>query len=143
MSSSSTSLLSISKHSGALISSRLIPPKVGAMALTVSTKPSTSILSTSMSKTSMSANALNSRPFPSITGLAARGPMSPSPRTAVPLLTTATRLPFEVYLYALSGSLSISLHGNATPGEYARDNSWEVPCGFVGTTVSFPAGFAA
>ena len=34
MSSSSLSLRSISKHSGALMSSRLIPPKVGAMAFT-------------------------------------------------------------------------------------------------------------
>ena len=34
ISSSSFSRFSISKHSGALISSRLIPPKVGAMAFT-------------------------------------------------------------------------------------------------------------
>ncbi len=111
MSSSLTSLRSISKHSGALMSSRLIPPKVGAIAFTASTNSSTSVLSTSMSKTSMSANALNRRALPSITGLPASAPMSPSPRTAVPLLTTATRLPFEVYLYASSGSPSISLHG--------------------------------
>ena len=98
MSSSATSRCSISKHSGALMSSRLIPPKVGAIALTASTNASTSVLSTSISNTSMSANALNNNPFPSITGLPARAPISPRPRTAVPLLTTATKFPFEVYL---------------------------------------------
>jgi len=49
--------------------------------------------SISMSNTSMPANFLNSTPLPSITGLAASGPMSPRPSTAVPLVTTATRLP--------------------------------------------------
>ena len=44
-------------------------------------------------------------------------PMSPSPRTAVPLEMTATRFPLSVYLYALSGFFSISRHGSATPGE--------------------------
>ena len=33
-----------------------------------------------------------------LTGLAARGPMLPSPRTAVPFEITATRLPLPVYL---------------------------------------------
>ena len=36
--------------------------------------------------------------FPSITGLPASGPISPKPRTAVPLLITATKFPFAVYL---------------------------------------------
>jgi hypothetical protein len=53
---------------------------------------------TSMSKTSMSANCLKRFPLPSITGLPARAPMLPRPRTAVPLVTTATRLPLAVYL---------------------------------------------
>jgi len=35
-------------------------------------------------------------PLPSITGLAASGPILPRPSTAVPLLTTATRFPFAV-----------------------------------------------
>jgi len=56
-----------------------------------------SLLSTSMSKTSMSAKVLKRTPLPSITGLPAIGPMSPSPRTAVPLETTATRFPLLVY----------------------------------------------
>ena len=37
------------------------------------------------------ANSLNSAALPSITGSAAAGPMLPSPSTAVPSLTTATR----------------------------------------------------
>ena len=45
---------------------------------------------------SMSAKRLNSAPLPSITGLAASAPRLPSPRIAVPLETTATRLPLLV-----------------------------------------------
>ncbi len=94
----SISCCSISKHSGALISSRLIPPKVGSSALTTLTIPSIVFSFTSVSNTSMSANLLKRTPFPSITGLPAIAPISPRPRTAVPLEITATRLPFEVYL---------------------------------------------
>ncbi len=54
-----------------------------------------------MSNTSTSANLLKSTPLPSITGLPASAPMSPSPSTAVPLLMTATRFPLAVYLYAI------------------------------------------
>ncbi|MNX52539.1 hypothetical protein D3C86_832220 [compost metagenome] len=89
---------SISKHSGALISSKLIPPKVGSNAFTILTKSSTFVVSNSRSKTSISANILNNSPLPSITGLPASGPILPSPKTAVPLLITATRLPLAVYL---------------------------------------------
>ena len=42
---------------------------------------------------SMSLKRLNSSALPSITGLPASGPMSPKPSTAVPFVTTATRLP--------------------------------------------------
>ena len=111
MSSSLRSRSSMTKHSGALISSRLMPPKVGEMFLTVRMNSSASCVSTSMSKTSMSANVLKSSPFPSMTGLPASAPMSPRPSTAVPLEMTATRLVFEVYLYASSGFFSISRHG--------------------------------
>ena len=54
----------------------------------------------SMSNTSMSANLLNRTPLPSMTGLPASAPISPSPSTAVPFVTTATRLPLAVYLNA-------------------------------------------
>ena len=120
MSSSALRRRSISKHSGALMSSRLMPPKVGAMAFTASTKRSGSFSFTSMSNTSMPPYILNSRPLPSITGLPLNAPMSPSPSTAVPLLITATRLPLSVYLYASCGFFCISRQGSATPGEYAR-----------------------
>ena len=52
----------------------------------------------SISKTSIPAKILNSNALPSITGLEASGPISPSPKTAVPLVITATKLPLEVYL---------------------------------------------
>ena len=46
----------------------------------------------------MSAKILNKRPFPSITGFEASGPMSPNPRTAVPFEITATKFALAVYL---------------------------------------------
>ena len=98
MLSTSLSLFSISKHSGAFISSKLIPPKVGEIAFTVFTKVSISLASTSISKTSISANILNNNPLPSITGFDASGPISPKPNTAVPFDITATKLLLAVYL---------------------------------------------
>ena len=65
----------------------------------------------------MPANFWNRMPLPSITGLPASGPMSPSPSTAVPLEITATRLPRAVYSLALVGSAAISSQAYATPGE--------------------------
>ena len=96
MSSSSTSRRSISKHSGAFMSSRLIPPKVGAIRLTAAMNSSGSVVSISMSKALIPEKCLKSMHLPSMTGLAASGPMSPSPSTAVPLVMTATRLPLIV-----------------------------------------------
>ncbi len=61
-------------------------------------------------------NSLNSIALPSITGIAASGPMSPSPSTAVPSETTATVLRLIVYWNALSGSSKIARHTRATPG---------------------------
>ena len=80
------------------MSSRLIPPKVGEIALTVAINDSVSLESISISNTSISAKILNSSPFPSITGFDASGPISPNPKTAVPFEITATRLPLLVYL---------------------------------------------
>ena len=90
------SVSSISKHSGALMSSRLIPPKVGSSIWTALMISFGSSELSSMSNTSMSANRLKRSPFPSITGFPATAPMLPRPSTAVPLLTTATRFPFVV-----------------------------------------------
>ena len=95
---SSTNLLSISKASGALISSKFIPPNVGAIFLTVLINSSIFFVSISISNTSMSAKILNNKPLPSITGFEASGPISPKPRTAVPFEMTATRFDFDVYL---------------------------------------------
>ena len=120
------------------MSSRLIPPNVGAMRSTVSQNFSGSFSAISMSKTSMPPYILNRRPFPSITGFPLIAPMSPSPSTAVPLLITATRFPLSVYLYASFGSFWISRHGNATPGEYAKLRSVCVLYAFVGFTSILP-----
>ncbi len=87
----------MTKQSGAAMSSRLTPPKVGSIAATASISAWGSSSSNSTSNTSMSAKRLNSTPFPSMTGFEAWAPMSPSPRTAEPFETTPTRLPFVVY----------------------------------------------
>ena len=96
MSISSRRRCSMMKHSGALMSSRLMPPKVGPRKRTQLTNSSTSLVSTSMSMQSTSAKRLNRTALPSITGLLASAPMSPRPSTAVPLEITATRLPRAV-----------------------------------------------
>jgi hypothetical protein len=96
MSSIARSRSSISKHRGAEMSSRLIPPKLGASAATVATTWSTSVVARQIGTASMPANRLNSSALPSMTGMAAAGPISPSPRTAVPSLTTATVLATQV-----------------------------------------------
>src|ERR1700722_11522040 len=49
-----------------------------------------------MSKTITSANRLSKTALPFLTGFAASAPVSSGPRTAVPLLATATRLPRPV-----------------------------------------------
>ena len=91
-----------------------------------------------MSKTSMPANFLNSTALPSITGLAASGPMAPSPSTAVPLLMTPTRLPRAVKRKTFSGSSTMASQAAATPGEYASAKSlWLSNC-LVAVTDIFP-----
>ena len=104
----SRSLRSTMKHSGALMSSRLMPPKVGSRLAMMSTSLSGSVSSISMSNTSMPANFWNSTPLPSITGLPASAPMLPRPSTAVPLETTATRLPRAVISLAALGSSTMA-----------------------------------
>ncbi|CSB76916.1 Uncharacterised protein [Vibrio cholerae] len=107
---------SISKQSGALISSKLMPPKVSAMLATVSINSSMVRCFTSISIESNPAKRLNSSALPSMTGLEAIGPKFPNPKIAVPLEITATVLPFAVYLYTLSTFCAISRTGSATPG---------------------------
>ena len=96
MRSRSCSRRSTSKQRGAEMSSRLIPPYVGASRAIVSTSSSTSVVSRQIGTASTSAKCLNSTALPSITGSAAAGPMSPRPSTAVPSLMTATVLAREV-----------------------------------------------
>ena len=81
-----------------------MPPKPGAMRLTVSTISSGSFVSRQIGKASTPANSLKSIALPSMTGIAASGPMSPRPSTAVPSLTTATVLRLIVYWKAFAGS---------------------------------------
>ena len=76
-----------------------------------------SLVSKHIGIASTSPNSLNNTHFPSITGKAASGPISPNPNTAVPSVTTATKFPFEVYLYTSSLLPAIFLQGSATPGE--------------------------
>ena len=93
-----------------------MPPNVGAIRITVSTISSVSLVSRQIGKASTSANSLNSIALPSITGMAASGPMSPSPSTAVPSETTATVLALIVYLNAFWRFSAIAMHTRATPG---------------------------
>ena len=92
----SRSAVSITKQAGAAMSSRLMPPKEGSRRATAFTKASVSSVSSSRSIESTSAKRLNSTALPSITGLEASAPRLPSPRMAVPLEMTATRLPLAV-----------------------------------------------
>ena len=105
------------KHSGARMSSRLMAPKVGSRAAMISARRSGSVSLISISNTSMPANCLNRTALPSITGLAANGPILPRPRTAEPFVITATRLARTVRLAASAGSSTMARQAAATPGE--------------------------
>ena len=116
MSRSSFRRSSISKHLGALMSSKLMPPKAGAIFTTVLMISSVSWVSRQIGTALTPPNSLKRTAFPSITGMAASGPILPSPSTALPSDTTAIVLDLIVYLYAASLSSAITLHGSATPG---------------------------
>ena len=96
MSKISFNFSSITKQSGAAISSKLIPPKDGAKFFIELIISDVSFESISRSIESISANLLKSTAFPSITGLDASAPKSPKPSIADPLLITATRFPLLV-----------------------------------------------
>ncbi len=98
------------------MSSRFIPPNEPARRVMVFTISSTSLLLMQRGKASTPPKVLNRTHLPSMTGIPASGPISPSPSTAVPSVTTATRLCLLVYSYDKSGFFSISRHGSATPG---------------------------
>src|SRR5512141_786517 len=107
---------SISKQRGAEISSRLIPPKVGSSALTTRMISSGSFVLRQIGQASIPANSLNSIAFPSMTGIAASGPMSPRPSTAVPSETTATASLRSVRENDVSTSTWIAMHTRAALG---------------------------
>ncbi len=138
MSSASCSRRSISKQRGAEMSSRLIPPKAGASRTIVSTSSSVSVQSRQIGTASMPPNCLNSTALPSITGIAAAGPMSPRPSTAVPSVTTATVCDFQVYSLASSGFAAMAVHTSATPGVYARERSARSRSGTVAAISILP-----
>ena len=108
---------SISKQRGEEISSRLIPPKTGAIFRMVWMISSVFCVARQIGKASMPANFLNNIAFPSITGIAASGPKFPKPKMAEPSVTTATQFPFMVKSQTFSSSLAIWRTGSATPGE--------------------------
>ena len=107
---------SISKQRGAAMSSRLIPPKPGAIISTARTISSVSWLARQIGQASMLANRLNSAALPSITGSAAPGPMLPRPSTAEPSVTTATLLPLIVSRETSSGFSYSAMLTRPTPG---------------------------
>ena len=90
--------LSISKQRGAEMSSRLMPPKAGAIFTTVRMISSVSCVSRQIGKAFTPPNSLKRTAFPSITGIAASAPIFPSPSTALPSETTATVLLLIVYV---------------------------------------------
>ena len=126
MSSDARNRRSTSKQRGAAMSSRLMPPKPGAIASTAATIASGSFVARQIGQASMPPNSLKSSALPSITGIAAAGPMSPSPSTALPSVTTATVLRLIVRFQTLSGSAAIASHTRATPGVYAIERSSRV-----------------
>ncbi len=138
MSRLARSRASISKHRGAAMSSRLMPPKPGAIISTALTISSVSWLARQIGHASMLANRLNSAALPSITGSAAPGPMLPRPRTAEPSVTTATVLPLMVSREMSSGCSASAMLTRPTPGVYAIDRSSRVRSGTLEVTSILP-----
>jgi len=124
------------------MSSRLIPPKPGAISFAVRTISSGSWVSRQMGKASTPANSLKSAALPSITGIAAFGPMFPRPNTADPSVMTATVFFLMVSWWALLGSFWIAMHTRATPGVYTMERSSRVLMGLLACTVIFPPRWA-
>ena len=86
------------------------------MAVTISMILSGSLVFKRIGMPESPTNDSISMALPSMTGIAASGPISPSPNTAVPSVTMATRWLVAVYMCASFGSLAIFKHTSATPG---------------------------
>ena len=108
-----------------------MPPKVGARSLTVWMISSGSLVARQIGKASTCANSLKSIALPSITGIAASGPMSPRPSTAEPSETTATVFALIVKSKALVLSSAMYSQTRATPGVYAIERSSRVFSGYL------------
>ena len=99
------------------MSSRLIPPKLGASRTTVSMISSTSVVSRQIGTASTPPNCLNSTALPSITGIAAAGPMSPRPEHGGAVGDDRDRVGDPgVVVGSSAGSAAIASHTRATPG---------------------------
>lgn len=92
--------LSISKHSGALISSKLIAEKIGQIFLIRSLTFSGFFSVIHKGTRSTPPSYLNKQDFPSITGNPSNAPMSPNPNTAVPLVMIADKFLLHVMSHA-------------------------------------------
>ncbi len=73
-----------------------------------------------------------------MTGIAARGPMLPSPSTADPSVTTATARPTQVSSWTSDSSSAMASQTWATPGVYARARSSRVASGTLDWTDILP-----
>jgi hypothetical protein len=100
MSSSSTNRLSISNDSGALMSSIYSSKSRGNRFNCLNEFVDILNIYFYIKNIDISKDFKQQR-LPSITGFEASGPISPSPKTAVPFVITATKLPLAVYLYTL------------------------------------------
>lgn len=98
------------------MSSIFIPPKVGDIASITSIILSGSCVLSTIGTQLIHANSLNNTDFPSMTGRPANPQIFHNPRTALPSLTIAIVLDFQVYSYAFSGFFAISRQGCATQG---------------------------
>jgi len=142
MSISSLRRRSISKHSGAAMSSRLIPPKVGSIISMAPIIASVSSVSSSTSKTSMSAKRLNRTPFPSMTGLRPGRRCRPARAQRSRRRRPPTRLPLGRVTEGLFGVLVDVPTGSGDAGEYASERSRWVFVGLVVSMAIFPGGSA-
>ena len=138
----SSNLSSIMNARGAEMSSRLMPPKPGAIFLTIVMISSTFCVARTIGYASTPPNSLKRIALPSMTGRAASGPILPRPRTAEPSETTATLFALQVRSYAFVLSLAISRQTAATPGVYAVERSSFVARATFEVTEIFPLYFA-
>ena len=111
---------------GREMSSRLMPPKPGAIASTVATIASGSLVLRTIGNASTPANSLKSMHLPSITGIEASGPMSPRPSTAEPSRDDGDRVALD---RVLEGLVAVVVDRHADAGDARRVRHREVVAG--------------